>query len=257
MDVSPGSEVELRNIMGFMVALALCPATGCSDSDDSARPDALTQGVDATTLDAPDLVIDGAASDATPFVCDLNNPQQPPGSVLWPNALSATGADTLNGHGHDDSLGAVGFCPGSPVPGQPFYRLIAAGFETDEDINGINGNSDALAVDFWRDSSEFTGIGESAGRVNIYVDIVDATNTVLNVVSSPEIRLVRTIYQGPEEVLPLTSKPANEFQTNMPMTGGGSRYSVSVQGASDRVVNMRLPVNHHVTFILIFRRVAE
>ncbi|HJK89795.1 MAG TPA: hypothetical protein RMH85_26370 [Polyangiaceae bacterium LLY-WYZ-15_(1-7)] len=38
------------------------------------------------------------------------------------------------------------------------------------------------------------------------------------------------------------------------MTGGGARYGVSVEGASDRVVNLRLPVNHHVTDVLVFQR---
>lgn len=40
------------------------------------------------------------------------------------------------------------------------------------------------------------------------------------------------------------------------MTGGGSRYGASVKGASDKVVNMRLPVNHHVTYVLVFQRRA-
>jgi len=258
MGSSPGSEATLRNILGFMAVLAVCAGTACGDSGETGNEvDGSTANIDAPSSDAPVVIADAATIDATPFVCDINNPQPPPGTVLWPSALSATGSQTLNGHGHDDSFGAVGFCPGTQVAGQPFYQLIAAGFETDEDINGSNGNADALAVDFWRNSAGFTGIGESAGRVNIYVDIVNEAGTVLNFDSNPEIRLVRNAYQGPEDILPLTSKPANEFQTNMPMTGGGTRYSLSVQGASDRVVNMRLPVNHHVTFMLIFRRVAN
>ena len=40
------------------------------------------------------------------------------------------------------------------------------------------------------------------------------------------------------------------------MSGGGTRYQVGIDGASDQVVNMRLPVNHHVTYELIFRREA-
>ena len=54
--------------------------------------------------------------------------------------------------------------------------------------------------------------------------------------------------------LPLDAKPPNEFQTNFPMTGGGATFSLEVEGLSDRVYNMRLPINHHVTYLLIFQR---
>ncbi len=255
---SPGSEVRLRNILSSVALLVVAATAACADDGDNPlTADARVTAGDASVTDAQPGSPDAATIDATPFVCDIDSPQPPPGSVLWPAALSASGAQTLNGHGHDDGFGAVGYCPGTPVSGQPFYQLIAAGFETDEDINGSNGNADFLPVDFWRDPGSFVGMGESAGRVNIYIDVVDESGTVLNVDSNPEIRLLRSIHQGPEDALPLTSKPANEFQTNLPMTGGGTRYSLSIQGSSDRVVNMRLPVNHHVTFILIFRRIAD
>ena len=99
-----------------------------------------------------------------------------------------------------------------------------------------------------------TGVGESGGRVNVYIDVVDEDGVVLNRFSAPEVRFVREIRDGPVESFGLTDKPANEFQTNFPMTGGGTLYGVSMEGASDRVLNMRLPVNHHVTYALIFRR---
>jgi len=236
-----------------MVAAAMC-CMACAQPSPQPGSDG---GADATAAGADAAASDAPGADARPFVCDINDPQPPPNSVLWPAVLSASGADTLGGHGHDDGFGAVGYCPGTPAAGQPFYQLVAAGFETDEDLNGVNGNGDALPVNFWRDAAHFVGVGESGGRVNIYVDIVDEAGTVLNVDSNPEIRLVRTIYQGPEDVLGLTSKPANEFQTNMPMIGGGTRYSVAIHGASDKVVNMRLPVNHHVTYELIFRRLQN
>lgn len=76
---------------------------------------------------------------------------------------------------------------------------------------------------------------------------------VLDRTSAPEVRLVREIQGGPTETLGLDDKPENEFQTNFPMAGGPS-YAVRMEGASDRVLNMRLPVNHHLTFALVFRR---
>ncbi len=124
---------------------------------DAAASDA--SGGDAAVADA------GSGIDAAPFVCDFRDPRPPGAEVLWPSQLSATGADTLGGHGHDDSYGPVGFCPGTPQAGMPFYRLIAAGFETDTDITGDGDQADFLPVDFWRDPNNFSGYGESAGRV--------------------------------------------------------------------------------------------
>jgi hypothetical protein len=186
-------------------------------------------------------------------VCDFAAPAPPPPGVLWAAPLSATGAATLGGHGHDDGKGPVGFCAGAPQAGKPFYRLVAAGFETDDDWIK-NGKNDPLPVDFWKDAAAFTGVGESGGRINVYVQIVDASGKVLNVTTNPELKIVKTIHQGPTETLSLDSKPASEFQTNFPMVGGGQRYGVAIEGASDRVINLRLPVNHHVTYALVFRR---
>ena len=36
---------------------------------------------------------------------------------------------------------------------------------------------------------------------------------------------------GTTDEIPIDDKPDNEFQTNFPMTGGGSRYGASVKGA--------------------------
>lgn len=198
----------------------------------------------------------GSGGEAPPPPCDFAAPVAPPGEVLWPAELSATGASTLHGHGHDDGFGPVGFCPGAPVAGQPFHRLIAAGFESDEDLDadGEAGN-DPLPVDFYGDPASFDGLGESGGRVNVYVEIVDAdTGEVLDASTAPEIRIARTILDGPSDSIPLDDKPPNEFQTNFPMVGGGVRYGVAIEGASDRVINLRLPVNHHVCYVLVFER---
>lgn len=191
-----------------------------------------------------------ASSDAPPATCDFGSPQPPPSGVLWAAPLAASGASTLGGHGHDDGKGPVGFCAGTKLAGQPFHRLIAAGFETDDPAV----ESGPLPVDFWKNAASFTGIGESGGRINVYIQIVGPNDEVLNVTTNPEIKIQKSILDGPTESLSLDSKPANEFQTNFPMTGGGTRYGAAIEGASDRVINMRLPVNHHVTYVLVFRR---
>lgn len=223
------------------------PGTGGGGSGGSSGSG--SGGADAGLDAAPDALVD-----TTPFVCDFEAPVPAAAPVLWAAPLSQTGAATLGGHGHDDGKGPVGFCPGTPVSGQPYYRLIAAGFETDEDVTNDGDQNDPLPVDFWKDAASFAGVGESGGRVNIYVQIVDAGGNVLNVDNSPEIRVEVETLGGSTQSLPLTSKPANEFQTNFPMTGGGTRYGISIEGASDRVINMRLPVNHHVCYVLVFRR---
>jgi hypothetical protein len=176
--------------------------------------------------------------------------------LLWADELAGTGDATLGGHGHDDRKGPVLYCEGAPRAGEPFYRLVAAGLEVDFDIDGDGSDADDfLSVDFWKDPPSFSGYGESGGRVNVYVEIVDGgTGEVLNELNAPEIRVERSIEGGPTELLPLTSKPPNEFQTNFPMVGGGATYAFSIEGASDRVEKLRLPVNHHLSYVLVFRR---
>ena len=136
----------------------------------------------------------------------------------------------------------------------PYYKIIAVGFETDEDLNNDNDENDALLVDFYADPGSYTGVGESGGRINIYAQILDEMGNVLSGQSAPELSYELTIEGTDPLVLPLDNKPANEFQTNHPMTGGNT-YGIRVNGApSDRVYNMRLPNNHHVTFTVVFQR---
>lgn len=182
----------------------------------------------------------------------------PPPSLLWAEQLAGTRDQTLGGHGHADGKGPVLYCEGAAIPGEPFFRLVAAGVEVDFDIDGDGSDADDfLPVDFYEDPPTFTGFGESGGRVSVYVQIIDGeTGDVLSELNAPDIRVVRSIEGGPTEYLPLTSKPPNEFQTNFPMVGGGATYSFSIDGASDRVEKLRLPVNHHVSYVLVFRREA-
>jgi len=228
----------------FPLALAACSSPNAAPADAPPSSDA-----------AADAALDAIAPDAPPPPCTFDAPLPPPASVLWPTQLSATGMDTLARHGHDDGHGPVGFCAGTPVAGQPFYRLIAAAFEVDYDVDNSGASGDfTIHPTFWRDPAAFDGLAESGGRVAVYVDIVDPAGQVLNVTTNPEISLTREIDGGPTEQFPLTSKPASEFQTNVPMVGGGQRYAFAVTGASDKVLNMRLPNNHHLTYELVFRR---
>jgi hypothetical protein len=222
---------------------------GCAGEIDSgSQVDAGANAADATPADTVDGAPDPDAAIAA--ACEWGNPQAPADSgVLWAAPLTLTGEETLGGHGHNDGNGPVGHCAGTPVAGQPFYRLIAAGFETDENTGG-----GALPADFWRNAQEFTGYGESGGRVHVYIDVVDENGQILNGDSTPDLRVRREAFEGPTDLIAMTSKPLTEFQTNFNMVGGGARYAVSIEGASDKVINMRLPVNHHVCYMLIFQR---
>ncbi len=234
--------------------LALLLLGACGDDDTTATD---TGGRDAAMADSGSVDRDAFVRPdlGPPLPCDFADPRPPPADVRWAAPLDGTGADTLGGHGHDDGFGAVGYCPGERVEGEPFYELVAVGFETDEDRNGDGDQADGLGPDFWS-AEPFEGVGESGGRVNVYVDVLDEAGVPLSRDSAPELALLRELLGSGVERIPLDAKPPNEFQTNFPMTGGGTRYGVQVEGASDRVINMRLPVNHHVAFAVVFRRIA-
>ncbi|MBS1120548.1 MAG: hypothetical protein H6Q90_2776 [Deltaproteobacteria bacterium] len=242
----------LRTITASFGVAACAATAACSFAPGEVNDDPPGAAIDAGAADA--IGIDGSP-DAPPPPCTFAAPLPPPASVLWAPALSASGAELLAGHGHDDGHGAVGFCAGARVPGAPFFRLVAAGVGVDYDLDNSGASGDGqLGPNFWRDPATFDGLGESGGGIAVYVDIVDEHDTVLDVSSAPELRIVREILDGPTDEMMLTSKPANEFQTNVPMVGGGQRYGFGIAGASDRVINLRLPNNHHLKYWLVFRR---
>ncbi len=246
----------MRARSGASLLVVTLLALGCGD-DGSPTDDAADAAPPDGGGPADAAVLDQGLPSADlgpPPPCDYADPRPPPAEVRWAAPLNGSGAETLGGHGHDDGFGPVGFCAGEPVAGQPFYRLVAVGFETDEDLNGDGDQADGLTPDFWS-AEPFEGVGESGGRVNVYVNVLDEEGAPLNRDSAPELALIRELLDGGTERIPLDAKPPNEFQTNFPMTGGGTRYGVQVEGASDRVINMRLPVNHHVTFAVVFQRV--
>jgi len=179
-----------------------------------------------------DLPMDGPEADVpvepdadgefVPPACDLEDPQPPPveSGIAWDPRLSGTGEDTLGGHGHDDGLGPVGWC-GSAA--SPHWGLAEALFQSDED-------------------------NESGGNHNIYVEVLDESGA--RVVGQEVI-----VSNGVESWSIFTEdKPAPEYAANYPMWGGNV-YSVHVAGDSDTVFNMRMPNNHHVNFLLTFRRI--
>lgn len=248
---TPALRCVLATLAIHTTLLAAC--TGVVAGGEAPASDASLQAPenDASRADAQPAAADAMAS----YACDFADPHPAPADVLWPAVLSATGEATLGGHGHDDGNGGVGFCPGNPSAGQPFYKLLAVGFETDTDLDGDGAYTHSLPVDFWRSPPDsFVGYAESGGRVHVYVDIVDENGVPLDRNSAPDIRLRREILDGPTELFPLDTKPANEFQFNFNMTGGGTRYAISVDGASDKLINLRLPVNHHVVYVAVFQR---
>jgi hypothetical protein len=176
--------------------------------------------VDGTDSDAP-AEIEGDEDLALP-PCDLEDPQPPPPDrgIVWDPRLSGMGEDTLGGHGHDDGLGPVGWCGSSA---RPHWGLAEALFQSDED-------------------------NESGGNHNIYIEVLDESGE--RVVGQEVV-----VSNGVESWSIFTEdKPPPEYAANYPMWGGNV-YSASVAGDSDRVFNMRMPNNHHVNFLLTFRRI--
>ena len=170
---------------------------------------------------APDGTPDQAGDDLSP-ACDLDDPRPPPAEtgIAWDPRLSGTGEDTLGGHGHDDGAGPVGWCGSG---GRPRWGLVEALFQSDED-------------------------GESGGNHNIYFEVLDEAGA--RIVGQEVI-----VSNGVESWSVLTEdKPPPEYAANYPMWGGNV-YSARVAGDSDTVFNMRMPNNHHVNFLLTFRRI--
>lgn len=201
------------------------------------------------------IAIDALAEGVLASSCGWDVPADPQGTV-FADPLLGLGADTLRAgeHDHDDGFGAVGLCRAEPVEGAPYFRLVAAGFESDEDLDGSGAIGDsALSLDFWRDDAP-RAVGESGGRRNIYVDVVDENGATLNADNAPELQIVRRTLGGASELYPVAAK-VDEFDTRLPMLGG-ERISVSIEGVSDEVLNLRAPAEHNVSYVLVFQRLS-
>ena len=218
------------------ISVSLVSVWACSEGDDGspgdgdadADTDADTDGDSDADGDSDGDADSDADSDAdadgdADVACDEAQPAPPPdgAGVEWDARLSGEGEQTLGGHGHDDGHGPIGTCASSA---HPRWSLTSALFESDED-------------------------GESGGNHNIYVEVQDEAGA--RIVGAEVL-----VSNGVETWTVLTEdKPPPEYAANYPMWGGNF-YRVQVSGDSDAVFNMRIPNNHHVDYLLTFRRSA-
>jgi hypothetical protein len=264
-----------------LLALALCASAApllfaaCSASDPSTTPavDASTALPDATpTADGgatlpdgtPEAAVDASADapadapfDAAPLACQTNEAWNVPpiGLPGWSPVLSQTGALTLGGHGHDDGNGPLGFCSANVAPGTRYLALVSARFETDQQDQSFPSMS-ACVVDYLASDPTFQKYGMcfSGGNHNVYVEVRDESGKRL-------ATGMQIFYGGMTTNVSDQGKPPNEFPMNYPIYGGGSKYGVRAvymhpqDGPlrSDAVTNLRMPVNHHVNYLLTFQ----
>jgi len=89
---------------------------------------------------------------------------------------------------------------------------------------------------------------ESSGNHNIYVELIDEQGR----------RIVGerawVIWDGGQVPIYTKDKPAPEYAADFPMYAKMGSYRVEVDGISDAVLGMGLPVRHHVNFLLTFQR---
>ncbi len=244
--------------------IALVTLLGCVPTVDSGRivanrPDSGgidgsssdSSGIDANPLDSGGIDAGQHDGSLPATVCDPWSPHPPPAALntIWNEAvLSATGPQTLGGHGHDDGRPPLGFCPAPPGDA---WRLIAARMETDQDLNN-NGRHDVTPVDTGAADPVYSayGMGESGGRHHVYVELLDGNGARVH--GEIEIR-----FQGGSSMVVATDpgKPANEFPFNFAIWGGNV-LTIRVSGPtpSDAVTNLRIPNNHHVSYLLTFAR---
>jgi len=89
---------------------------------------------------------------------------------------------------------------------------------------------------------------ESSGNHNIYVELLDEqSHRVIG-------QRVWVVWRDGQAPLITQNRPAPEYSANFPMYGKIGSYRVEVEGISDAVAGMGLPVRHHVNFLLTFQR---
>ncbi len=92
---------------------------------------------------------------------------------------------------------------------------------------------------------------ESSGNHNIYVEILDEQGR----------RIVGqrawVVWEGGQTPIFTQDKPAPEYAADFPMYAKIGSYQVEVEGLSDVVSGMGLPVRHHVNFLLTFQRASN
>ncbi len=214
-------------------------------------------GADANDSGSPgDAAASDAASDAAPDAggsCPSNYNVPPTNLAGWSPLLSQTGKMTLTydvNHSHDDGLGPLGFCPAAVAKGSLYLKLVSARFETDE-----SPPTQHCVTDYTQPDPTFQQYGccFSGGNHNIYVEVRDQ--------SGQRIKAGFDVFYGSNvEHITDQGKPANEFPMNYSIFAGGEYgvravYTDPGQGqlSSDAVTNMRMPIHHHVNYLLTFQ----
>lgn len=221
---------------------------------DATLPDA--GGSDAADGSAPGDAAPESAADAAPDAavnCTASYNVPPTGLAGWSPLLSQTGNMTLTydvNHSHDDGLGPLGFCPAAVTKGKLYLHLVSARFETDE-----SPPTQHCVTDYTQPDPTFQQYGccFSGGNHNIYVEVRDQ--------SGQRIKAGFDVFYGSTvEHITDQGKPANEFPMNYSIFADGQYgvravYTDPNQGAlpSDAVTNMRMPIHHHVNYLLTFQ----
>lgn len=223
------------------VSDATPPDAGASDAADGAAPG------DAALDDASDAAPDAAVD------CTAGYNVPPTGLAGWSPLLSQSGNMTLTydpNHSHDDGLGPLGFCPAAVAKGSLYLKLVSARFETDEQPPNL-----PCVTDYTQPDPTFQQYGccWSGGTHNIYVEVRDQ--------SGQRIKAGFDVFYGSNvDHVTDQGKPANEFPMNYAIYANGvygarAVYTDPNQGPlpSDAVTNMRMPIHHHVSYLLTFQ----
>jgi hypothetical protein len=242
------------------------PDAALHPADAAGAPDASPiEPRDANPISPPDTspVVPPDASPVEPL--DASTPAQcaesynvpPVGLSGWSPILSQDGVDTLSydgaQHSHDDHAGAIGFCPAQVGAGRHYLKLVSARFETDQSPPDQHCVTDYQAAD---PVQVQYGCCWSGGNRHIYVEVRDQTGLRLSTAGFDAF-----FYGNTVQIQPDPMKPLNEFPMNFPINGGGNKYGARARYTdptegllpSDAVTNMRLPGNHHVTYLLTFQ----
>lgn len=250
-------------LFGLALVAVGCGSGGAAPTDagrkDSSQVDS---GTDAPAADAnadaggSDARDDGtpgdAASDAS-VSCTASYNVPPTGLLGWSPVLSGTGNMMLTydaNHSHDDGLGPVGFCPAVVPQGSLYLKLVSARFETDEQPP-----DQPCVTDYTQPDPTFQQYGccWSGGTHNIYVEVRDQSGQRIQAGFD-------AFYGSSVDHVTDQGKPANEFPMNYAIYADGvygarAVYTDPNQGplASDAVTNMRMPIHHHVSYLLTFQ----
>lgn len=229
--------------------LVLLVLVGCAAKISEEAPGTSTEATLETTPFVPETTTTTTTTDTTsPPQVDCHAGWNVPADFIgWAPVLSNDGPDTLTvdpGHGHDDGLGPIGWCPAEEVDGA-YLKLVAARFETDQVPPYAPCVVDPWAVDATHDQY---GACASGGNHNVYVEILDEAGQ--RVVGAFDLWWPDGATRIEDQ-----DKPPSEFPMNGALWGGG-QYGVTPiyeDLPAESVTNLRMPLNHHVNFLLTFQ----